>query len=283
MKGFLVIISVLCTFLSQGQALNDYKYVIVDNQYEFQTEANEYRLNEMMVFEINKRALQAFRNTSVLPKDLNAGVCNALSLKVSSSKGLRIKILFEFVNCDGVTVFTTKEGIGRTKDDKKAYREAIRDAMSSLDEIEYVYEPVSVITKYPNSEGLDTIVTNQGTPGKEVPIQVMQSSAVKPSLDMTLSNEIDKDERQTIPKPEMVELVDDEIYLTNSKEYKIQSTDTGFNMFKKNNLIGTLKKSTSGCYLTVTSEFIGIGYEKDGDIVIEYDKNATHFLVFKKN
>ncbi|GAK74995.1 hypothetical protein [Nonlabens sp. Asnod3-H03] len=110
----------------------------------------------------------------------------------------------------------------------------------------------------------------------------MQPSAVKPSLEITPSNGVEKDEPQTIPRPEMVELIDDEGYTTNSKEYKIHSTDSGYNMYKNNSLIGTLKKSASGCYLTVTTEFIGIGYKKENTIIIEYDKNGIQFLVFQK-
>lgn len=276
------IVAVTVSGMAHGQSLNNYKYVIVDNQYEFQNEANEYRLNEMMVFEIKKRGIEAFRNTTVLPEDMNLGTCNALTLRVNKIGGLRVKMTLEFVNCSDEVVFTTKEGIGRTKNFEIAYREALRDAMSSLDELEYVYEPVSTIKRYRHSEGPDTIVTNQGRPGDETPVQEMPPSAVKPSSEITPSNEVVKNERQTIPKPELVELVGDKIYLTNSKEYKIQSTDTGFNMYKNNSLIGTLKKSTSGCYLSVTTEFIGIGYEKENAIIIEYDKNGTQFLVFQK-
>ncbi len=259
------------TVLSHAQALNDYKYVIVDNQYEFQNVANEYRLNEMMVFEINKRGLEAFTNTSVLPKNLNVGTCNALGLKVITSKGLRIKMLFEFVNCDGETVFTTKEGIGRTKDFEKAYREAVRDAMSSLDEFNYVYKKPAAIEP-------QTILSQPINPSPDVPAQVLSGT---PSH---AGSKEKKDELKVdvSPEPEFVELVIDDTYLTHSKEYKIQSVDLGFNIYKNNSLIGTLKKSQSGCYLVVTTEFIGIGYEKDSDIIIEYDKNGTQFLVFKK-
>lgn len=266
MKGLLAFLLILVTALCEAQDLNNYKYVIVDNQYDFQQEPNEYRLNEMMVFEIKKREISAFLADDVLPNDLNETGCNALSLKVETRSGLRVKMIFEFVNCKGITVFETKEGIGRTKNFEKAYREAIRDAMTSLDGLNYSY-----------AASLDDRPS-----GIETPIQVMQPSAVKPSLEITPSNGVEKDEPQTIPRPEMVELIDDEGYTTNSKEYKIHSTDSGYNMYKNNSLIGTLKKSASGCYLTVTTEFIGIGYKKENTIIIEYDKNGTQFLVFQK-
>lgn len=266
MKALLILIAVLGTGVCKAQVLNDFKYVMVESQYEFQKEPNEYRLNEMMVFEIKKRGISAFMIDDVLPNDFNETSCNALSLKIETRSGLRVKMIFEFVDCNGITVFKTKEGIGRTKDFEKAYREAIRDAMTSLDSLNYSY----------------VALQSDHTSSKERPIQVTQTSAVKSSLEIAPSNEIEKDVPQTIPSSEMVELVDKKIYTTNSKEYKIQSTDSGFNMYKNNSLIGTLKKSTSGCYLTVTTEFIGIGYEKGNTIIIEYDKDGTQFLVFQK-
>ncbi len=266
MKVLFIFLSIFIASLGHAQSLNDYKYVIVDNQYEFQNEANEYRLNEMMVFEIEKRGLTAYRNTSVLPQDLNKGTCNALTLKVTSSSGLRVKMKIEFVNCSSVVVFTTKDGIGRTKVYQKAYREAVRDAMTSLDEINYTY-----------SGGLVDRPS-----GIEVPIQIMQPSAVSVDMDIKSSVKVVTEVPSDIPSSELVEQVGDEIYFTDSKEYKIQSTKTGFNIYNKNNLIGTLKKSQSGCYFAITSNFTGIGYEKDDSLVIEYDKNGTQFLVFKK-
>ncbi|GAK92668.1 hypothetical protein JCM19298_3156 [Nonlabens ulvanivorans] len=267
MKGLLVFISIFLTGICQAQDLNDFKYVIVDNQYDFQKEPNEYRLNEMMVFEIKKRGISAFRNLEVLPQDLNRGTCNALSLRVNVSTGLRVKMTFEFVDCNGQIVLITKDGIGRTKNFEKAYREALRDAMTTLDKVNYSYV-----------KPLDSQPT-----GKELPIQTMQPSSVAVGVNLKPSLvEVVEEETSDIPKPEFVELVGAQIYTTDSKKYKLQSTESGFNIFKNKNLIGTLKKSQSGCYLSITSDFTGIGYEKDGNIVIEYDKNGTQFLVFKR-
>lgn len=271
MKGFLILLSILSTIYSHAQSINDYKYVMVDNQYEFQNEANEYRLNEMMVFEINKRGLKSFRNTAVMPQDFNVGSCNALNLRVLSTSGLRVKMTLEFVNCNDEVVFTTKEGISRTKSYEKAYREALRDAMKSMDEVNYVYNmPIAVKPKAIESKPVN--------PRPVVAVQVLNGT----SSHKDPNKEKQKVKEVVLPKPEFVELVDDEIYLSDTKEYTIQSTDAGFNIFKNNSPIGTLKKSQSGCYLAVTTEFMGIAYKKNESIVVEYDKNGTTFLVLKK-
>ncbi|MGJ8683184.1 MAG: hypothetical protein ACSHWW_01080 [Nonlabens sp.] len=266
MKHFLILITILTAGLSHAQTLNDYKYVIVDSQYEFQRQANEYRFNEMIVFELGKRGIKGFRNSEVLPADLNIGRCNSLSVRLITSAGFRVKMTLEFVNCEDEVVYTTKEGIGHTKDFEIAYREALRDAMTSMDDVNYSYS--APLVNRPSS--------------KEVPVQVMEPSTIAVGVNITPSAEVVKEEKSDIPEPEIVELVRDQIYTTDSKEYKIHSNDSGFNVYKKNNLIGTLKKSQSGCYLAVTTDFMGIGYEKDDNLVIEYDKNGAQFLVFKK-
>lgn len=267
MKVLLILLSVFTAGLIQAQSLNDYKYVVVDSIYEFQTSANQYRLNEMMVFEIKKRGMVAFLNTTDLPADLNKDSCNALFLKVKVRGRLSVKMILEFVNCDDEVVFTSMEGKSSINDYQKAYRDALRDAMTSLDEVGYSYTQPSVVNR---------------PSGRETPIQVTQASSVPVELNIKTADKTIDEEISSIPKPEFVELVGDHIYTTDSKEFKIQSTDIGFNVFKNNSLIGSLKKSQSGCYLAVTTEFMGIGYERNGDVVIEYDKNGIQFLVFKK-
>lgn len=250
MKGLLILVSVFISCMSQAQSLNEYKYVVVDNQYEFQNEANQYRLNEMMVFEINKRGLKAFRNIEQLPNDLNIGVCNGLTLKIKAGGSLRVQMTLEFINCAGQVVLTSKKGIGKTKDYRIAYKEALRDAMTSLDEVNYTYNPNATTLKKP-----------------------VQKAIAVPTNERNITS---------IPKPEFVELTGAEIYKSTTGIYLIQSTESGFDLFKNKAIIGTLKQSESGCYLAHSTDFIGIAYKKDGDIMIEFDKNGTQFLVFKK-
>ncbi|MBF4985796.1 hypothetical protein FNJ87_16180 [Nonlabens mediterrranea] len=259
MKALLILIAVLGTGICKAQVLNDFKYVMVESQYEFQKEPNEYRLNEMMIFEIKKRGISAFMIDDVLPNDFNETSCNALSLKIETRSGLRVKMIFEFVDCNGITVFKTKEGIGRTKDFEKAYREAIRDAMTSLDEVAYKYEKPEYV-KTVEGAPIDSIRTGFGRPGQE-------------NL---------KNEENVLSEYQQFGVVDTVSMTSKDSLYTLKFKDGKINIFKNNNLIGTLKKSTSGCYLTVTTEFIGIGYEKGNTIIIEYDKDGTQFLVFQK-
>jgi hypothetical protein len=170
MKNVVVLLFLVNTLfaMAQKEALNNYKYIIVDNQYEFQGEANEYRWNELVVFELQKLHFTAFRNSEILPADLNRGECNALQLKIDKSGTLRVNFVLRLENCIGATVFTTKEGVGKTKSNQKAYFEALRDAMTSLEEVNYEYTPLKSIA-----------IDAPGVPIKEVEKPVQNNYAIR--------------------------------------------------------------------------------------------------------
>ncbi len=279
MKYLTTLLLIAISFCAEAQngVLNQYKYIIVDNQYEFQGEANEYRFNELIVFELEKRNFQAYRNSQVLPADLNIGVCNSLRLKIEKTGTLRIKMLLKLEDCQGNVVFTSKEGIGTTKSNRTAYFEALRDAMTSLDEVDYKYEKPEYIRTLENSEGralgIDSVLTQTGRPGEKVEeIKSQELPKFDENVNDTKAAKTDKNDSKVSlpPKPEFVEMVGDQIYRTKSKEYFIISTNTGFDIYKNKGLIGTLKKSKGGCYFVETIDFMGVAYETSKGIFIEY-------------
>lgn len=167
----------ITTFLftnAQDVALNHYKYIIVNNQYEFQKDANEYSFNELVVFELKKHNITAFRNSEVLPVDMNRGECNALQLKIDKSGTLRIYMVVQLVDCTGTVVFTSKKGVGTTKSNDRAYFEALTDTMTSFDEVTYKYTPKVVV---------DEQLANKEKTGIQQPAGVITISGKVPEFD----------------------------------------------------------------------------------------------------
>lgn len=242
----ILILTLISTTIGYGQSeLNNYKYFIVENQYGFQESANEFRLNEQIVFELQKRKFEAYRNIEVLPKDLNQGTCNAAQIKISISKGLETKVSLEFVDCDNNLIYGPIVGTSRLKNYEKDYRAALRKAIASLDDYYHEYNNSinNSIKTMSNTEFPDkTISTNIGIPGNN-------------------SNKV---------------------YHTKDDIYTLKQENSDFTILKKGTAIGTLKKSSSGCYLAVTTDFIGIGYKEEDVIKIEFDKQGTQILIFKK-
>ena len=244
---------------AQNQDLNDYKYIVVDNQYEFQSEANEYRFNELIVFEFKKRNFNAFRNLEILPEDMNRGVCNALQLKIDESGSLSRNLILRLVNCAGDTVFTTKKGVGRTKSNDKAYFEALRDAMTSFDDVNYEY----------------TAIQRELNEVSSVPVKEVK----KPTQNSLITNVV------PVVAPKFEENVVDDV--ASSSEYEFVSNDgyalmksaKGFLIFDNNLPIGVALKKNNNAYLVHTSTFAGVGYMKGNTFVIEYINNKKEQII----
>jgi len=263
MKYLITILFFTITFftVAQNQDLNQYKYIVVENQYDFQNEANEYRLNELIVFEFEKRNFNAFRNSAILPEDMNRGVCNALQLKIDESGSFTRNLILRLVNCDGDTVFTSKKGVGRTKSNDKAYFEAVRDAMTSFDAVDYKFkEMLSVSPKPIDSKP----ITDR--PDVEVAAMVGESSHSK-----------------NTPKSEK-NVVDDaasssEYEFTSKEGYALMKSAKGFLIFDNNLPIGVALKKNNNAYLVHTSTFAGVGYMKGNTFVIEYINNKKEQII----
>ena len=79
----------LCLFtlsISAQKSVNDFKYIIVPSQFEFQNNAGDFQLNEMTKFLFNKYGFIALLSTEVFPKGrLNNFPARTRSFRVSES------------------------------------------------------------------------------------------------------------------------------------------------------------------------------------------------------
>ncbi len=245
MKVLKILVVFFTPFLNTAQSLNDYKYILVENQYEFQDIANEYRLNEQVVFELKKRNFKAYRNTEALPSDMNQGACNTLQLKVKVKKGLQTVMNIEFIDCSNNLVYGPITGTSRLKNFEKDYRAALRKAIGSLNDHNYVDD---------ERIGNSRILPNSELPDKNIPVMSETPGDASNSE-----------------------------YKTADKIYTLKQDGSDFMVLKEGSIIGSLKISSSGCYLAITTDFIGIGFQENESIKIEFEKQGTQILEFKKN
>jgi hypothetical protein len=261
MKKILLFLFIITSFFANAQdvALNHYKYIIVNNQYEFQKDANEYSFNELVVFELKKHNITAFRNSEVLPVDMNRGECNALQLKIDKSGTLRIYMVVQLVDCTGTVVFTSKKGVGTTKSNDRAYFEALRDTMTSFDEVIYKYTPKVVV---------DEQVANKEKIGIQQPAGVITISGKVPEFDEQVNDRQVIDAAAVEMQSQVTRLKKD--YSTTDNSLSLRNSPEGYTIFRRDMIIGTLKKSKGGCYLAVTTNFIAKGYKTVGGFSIEH-------------
>ncbi|MDT0558399.1 hypothetical protein RM697_07065 [Ichthyenterobacterium sp. W332] len=139
------VLSLCVSFTTQAQELNNYKYIIVPNQFEFTKGKDKYQLNSLTKFLFNKNGYTAFLEDEDLPKDLKDNRCLALRAEAKKVKGfLKNKIQIELIDCNRNLIIASKVGETREKEYKKGYNLALRDAFVTFSTLDYKYEPLAI-------------------------------------------------------------------------------------------------------------------------------------------
>ena len=140
--------------MSFGQkSVNDYKYVTVPNSFDFLSEPDQYRLNNLTKLLFGKYGFTAFMEDETLPDDAIANVCLVLKSDVIKEKGMfNSKLRVQLKNCMGEVVYTSHLGESREKKYKVAYTLALREAFESFEYLQYEYQENPVILSYGNPE-----------------------------------------------------------------------------------------------------------------------------------
>ena len=141
MKKIILIACVLFTVHNFAQSkLNNYKYILVPNQFEFQRTADRYQINSLTKFLFKKAGFTVFKSNESFPDDLAQNRCQALTTRIINSPNiLSTRVTIELVDCYNNIVFTTRQGKSRLKDYRKGYNEAIRMAFKDIENANYQY------------------------------------------------------------------------------------------------------------------------------------------------
>ncbi|WP_194851742.1 hypothetical protein [Nonlabens antarcticus] len=257
---FFLFLTLGCT-CATAQSINDYKYVIVENQYEFQNSANEYRLNELMEFLLQKYGFETYRNNEILPTDLNRGLCNSMQLKVEKSGILWADIDARLEDCSGNVLFKTKAARGTEKDYQKAYFSAVRESFESFERLKY---------KYNGGENLEQSTSIAVAIGKEVKSETITIKATDTALS---NNKQTKTEELPINSDKSIAYDFEDISNT---EYalKFNESNDSLKLYQYGVAVGSGRKTAAGVYLITTSSFTGVGFMENEKFVIEYDANG---------
>lgn len=133
---------ILITSLFAQTNLNDYKYVIIPKKFDFLKEADQYQVNSLTKFLLEKEKFQTFFDDLEFPDDLTKNRCLALTANVLNESGmLKTKLKVQLQDCRNNIVFESRIGDSKLKDFKKAYHEAIREAFESFKTMNYSYNP----------------------------------------------------------------------------------------------------------------------------------------------
>lgn len=146
MKPYVLSIAVLFAINGYSQpTLNNYKYVLVPDRYDFTKEDNQYRLNTTTKALLEQKGFTAFVGNEPLPPLVATNKCNALRVEVVEKKSLFVTNLTLLLkDCQGNVIFKSKQGKSREKEFPVAYDMALRDAFTSLNDVAYNYDSTAI-------------------------------------------------------------------------------------------------------------------------------------------
>ncbi|MEP3837984.1 MAG: hypothetical protein ABJM36_10060 [Algibacter sp.] len=132
----------LATTVFAQANLNNYKYVIVPNKYDFLKGKDQYQLNSLTKFLFEKYGFEVVMEGSNYPDQMIQNRCLALNSDVLKESGMfktRLKVTLK--DCNDKLIFESAIGESREKEYKVAYNLALREAFKSIEALNYEFVP----------------------------------------------------------------------------------------------------------------------------------------------
>jgi len=121
--------------------INNYKYILVPQRFDFSKSDDQYGLNSTTKSQFEQKGFIVFWSNGNLPPALAANKCTALIAEVTQKNtffATNLTVLLK--DCSGNIIFKSKEGKSREKEFFIAYDHALRDALASLNDLPYKYD-----------------------------------------------------------------------------------------------------------------------------------------------
>lgn len=210
-KSFLISLLLIFSFsiLFAQKSINSHKYILVPKQFEFQKSQDQYQLNSLTKFLFERAGFTVLFSDDNFPIDLASNGCLGLKANVNNASGLfSTKVSIDLLDCHNTVVFSTKEGVSKSKDYQTAYHEAIRNAFVDIENLKYVYNDKAVADKK-NSDNnkveIEKLTEKEIVPVVEVKA-IPEVPAVKEIAPKAVAKQIHKKEENEEAKDEAVKL-----------------------------------------------------------------------------
>jgi hypothetical protein len=246
MKVYTIFALLLFTATAYAQnTINNYKYVLVPERFDFFKTDNQYGLNTLTKLLLDEKGFTAFVGNEEMPPEVAANKCNALKAEVVQKKGLFVTNLTLLLkDCQGNIVFKSKEGKSREKEFQAAYDLALRDAFTSFNDASYKYDSTAVMQSQPQQTAVAP-ATPPPTPASAQTTAPAQAST--PSASITAATGT----LYAQPTPNGYQLID----TTPQK------------------VLTLFKTSVQDSFIAESGTSNGIVFKKDGEWFFEYYKD----------
>lgn len=266
---------VIITSVFSQSNLNDYKYVIVPNKFDFLKQENQYQLNDLTSFLFKKYGFNVLKEGDTYPNDLLANRCTALKANViKESTMFKTKLKVDLKNCNDRVVFTSRLGESREKEFKTAYNLALRDAFKSFEALNYSYVP--------NSKNEATIAKNNSEAKNETAQEIqklkeeIQSLKKKKEEVVTVKKNETKPPTVVISEPiTKVEKEQETVIEGLSNILYAQDIENGFQLVDSSPKVVYRIKNTSLNNVFLVENKNAIIYKNGDDWILEYYLNNS--------
>lgn len=154
-----VVLFILLSHFSFSQNINDYEYVFVPAKFSIFKENDKFRLNTNVKLLLQKYGFKSYFVTDSVPFEIANTNCKKLYADIEKDNNFiltKVKIILK--DCNDKIVFQTDFGSSKEKVLVTAYNQALREAGTSFDKLNYNYngknrgltETVSGITQVEN-------------------------------------------------------------------------------------------------------------------------------------
>ena len=142
MKRYLLLLLLFTTLSGYTQnTINNYKYILVPEQYSFFKEVNQYGLNNLTRKLLEEKGFTVYFDNENLPVEIAGNKCKAMTADLTEKKGMFTTTLTLILkDCQGNVIFKGKEGKSREKEFTAAYTEALKNAFISLNDLPYAFK-----------------------------------------------------------------------------------------------------------------------------------------------
>lgn len=143
MKKIIFLGCMICSFSIFGQqTINNYKFVVVANKYDFLKKADQYKTSSLTKFLFNKYGFTSFLSSDELPKEIKENRCISLFAYVTDASTMfTTKVNLVIKDCNDNVIFESPVGKSKEKEFEKGFHEAIRNTFKNPTIESYSFKP----------------------------------------------------------------------------------------------------------------------------------------------
>jgi len=281
MKRYLLILFLFLSFSGYSQnTINNYKYVVVPERFNFLKQNDQYSLNSLTKGLLEYKGFTVYFDNNELPAEVANNKCHALLADVLEKKSMfTTSLTLLLKDCQGNIIFKSKEGKSREKEYKVAYNMALRDAFTSLDSVSYAYNGS---TNQPVQPAITT--TTSIVPVKSA--EAVTNQSAQPTITTTTSSApvkstepvINQPVQPTITTAASIAPVKSTAAVTNQPAGTLyaQAIANGYQLIDTTPkiVLTLLKTSAENYFIASNATANGIVLKKNEDWVFEYYKDG---------